>query len=66
MMWPYSKCCLTKLVNKVLNLSVSIYSKDHLISPKILFAFLDTLSMCDRNFNSLSMYTPFHIQLIQV
>ena len=32
MMLPYSKCGLTKLVNKVSNMFVSIYSKDRLIS----------------------------------
>ena len=44
MMLPYSKFDLTKLVNKVL--SMSIYSKDGLISPKIPFAVLDTQSIC--------------------
>ena len=46
MMLPYSKFDLTKLVNKVLNMSMSIYSKDGLISPKIPFAVLDTQSIC--------------------
>ena len=55
MILQYSKCGLTKLVNKVLNMSLSIYSNHRLISPTIPFSFLDTLCICDRNLNSLSM-----------
>ena len=47
MMLPYSKCGLTKLVNKVLNMPMSIYSKDRLISPRFPSAFLiSVISFC--------------------
>ena len=39
MMLPFSKWGLAKHLNKVSNISLSISSKDRLISPKMPFAF---------------------------
>ena len=65
MMLPYSKCGLTKLVNKVLNMSASVYSKDRLISPKISWILcLHVIKMSTHYLYTLLDLS--HIQLIQV
>ena len=69
MMLPYSKFDLTKLLNKVLNIFIAIYSIDRLISLKIPFAFLWTYCLYVMETSTRYLCTLLnlsHIQLIKV